>query len=469
LSEDKKDEVVSEALKAEEKITSNWYILDLEGNLLPLDEFNFKGYRNLRKFSGYEVDKDRTVNQEPPHVTLMKSLELVDYEPASDPGNMRYYPKGRMIKALLEDYVTSKILDYGGMEVETPIMYDMNHPTLAKYLHRFPARQYIIESDDDKYFLRFAACFGQFLMAHDATISYRDLPLRLYELTKYSFRREQRGELVGLRRLRSFTMPDVHAMCATIDSAKEEMLRRYQLVQETLTGIGFDLDDFELGIRLTEDFYNENKDIVNELVKRHGKPALVEMWSERFFYFVLKYELNFIDALGKASALATDQIDVENGERYDIKYMDKDGTEKHPYILHCSPSGAIERDIYGLLEKAHMGMKKGIKASLPLWLAPTQVRLIPVTEDHIEMANEYADELNKYCIRTDVDDRAESVQKKIREAEKQWTPYMIVLGDKEGRTQKGNIRQSRIQTIPPSTNASKHPEKTQIRGLIPFL
>jgi len=440
LSEDKKDEVVSEALKAEEKITSNWYILDLEGNLLPLDEFNFKGYRNLRKFSGYEVDKDRTVNQEPPHVTLMKSLELVDYEPASDPGNMRYYPKGRMIKALLEDYVTSKILDYGGMEVETPIMYDMNHPTIAKYLHRFPARQYIIESDDDKYFLRFAACFGQFLMAHDATISYRDLPLRLYELTKYSFRREQRGELVGLRRLRSFTMPDVHAMCATIDSAKEEMLLRYQLVQETLTGIGFDLDDFELGIRLTEDFYNENKDIVNELVKRHGKPALVEMWSERFFYFVLKYELNFIDALGKASALATDQIDVENGERYDIKYMDKDGTEKHPYILHCSPSGAIERDIYGLLEKAHMGMKKGIKASLPLWLAPTQVRLIPVTEAHIEMANEYADELNKYCIRTDVDDRAESVQKKIREAEKQWTPYMIVLGDKEVGAEKVPVR-----------------------------
>ncbi|MBA7612500.1 hypothetical protein ES703_19736 [subsurface metagenome] len=305
---DKKEEVVSEALKAEEELRSSWHILTLEGDLVPVDEFNYKGYKGLQTFSGYEVDKDRTVNQVPPHVTLMKSLELVDYEPASDPGNMRYYPKGRMIKALLEDYVTGMIHDYGGMEVETPIMYNMNHPTLANYLNRFPARQYTIEHDDDKYFLRFAACFGQFLMAHDATISYRDLPLRIYELTKYSFRREQRGELVGLRRLRTFTMPDVHAMCRDLPQAKKEFKRRYKLVRETLKGIGFENDEFELGIRTTEDFYRKNKRFIQSMVKQHGKPALVEMWKERSFYFILKYELNFIDALGKASALATDQI-----------------------------------------------------------------------------------------------------------------------------------------------------------------
>jgi len=104
--DEKKEEVVSEALKEEERLRSKWYVLDLDGNLVPLEEFDFKGHENLRTFSGYEVEKDRTVDREPPHVTLMKRLELVDYEPASDPGNMRYYPKGRMIKALLEDYVT---------------------------------------------------------------------------------------------------------------------------------------------------------------------------------------------------------------------------------------------------------------------------------------------------------------------------------------------------------------------------
>ena len=219
-------EVVSEALRAEEELRSSWYIFTPEGEAKPVEEFDFDGHENLRKFVDYEVRKIRAVEKEPPHVSLMRSLELVDYESASDPGNMRYYPKGRMIKALLEEYVTRTVLDYGGMDVETPIMYDMNHPTLSKYLHRFPARQYTIESDEDRYFLRFAACFGQFLMAHDATISYRNLPLRIYELTRYSFRREQRGELVGLRRLRAFTMPDVHAFCRDLAQAKKEFDKR---------------------------------------------------------------------------------------------------------------------------------------------------------------------------------------------------------------------------------------------------
>jgi threonyl-tRNA synthetase len=437
---EKKEEVISEALKAEETLRSKWYILDPEGELVPLEEFDFTGHENLKTYSGYEVEKDRTVTQEPPHVSLMRSLELVDYEPASDPGNMRYYPKGRMIKALLEEYVTGMVLDYGGMEVETPIMYDMNHPTLANYLHRFPARQYTIESDEDRYFLRFAACFGQFLIAHDATISYRDLPFRIYELTRYSFRREQRGELVGLRRLRAFTMPDVHAMCRDWDQAKKEFMRRFKLVEDTLTGIGFDVGEFEMGIRMTEDFLEENRDFVVSFVRGFGKPVLVELWRERFFYFILKYDLNFIDTQGKASALATDQFDVENGERYGIRFMDEDGREKHPIILHCSPSGAIERDIYALLEKADMDMQKGARPMLPLWLAPTHVRLIPVSENHVQLAEGYAKKMNRSRIRADIDDRSETVQKKIRDAEREWIPYIVVLGDKEVGAEKVPVR-----------------------------
>ena len=429
MSENKKEEVVSEALKAEERLRSRWYILDLDGKLWELDEFDFQGHENLRKFSGYEYKKDRSVDRTPPHVELMRSLELVDYEPASDPGNFRFYPKGRMIKALLEEYVTSKVHAYGGMEVETPLMYSLEHPTLKSYLNRFPARQYTIESDETPYFMRFAACFGQFLMSHDAIISYRNLPMRIYEMTRYSFRREQRGELTGLRRLRAFTMPDVHAFCRDLDQAKKEFMVRFKLSQDVLSGIGFDNSDYELGIRLSDDFYNANKDFVTELVRKHGKPALVEMWKERFFYFILKWEMNFVDNLDKASALATDQIDVENGERYDIKYMDEDGTQKHPLILHCSPSGAIERDIYGLLEKAAFDIKDGKKPSLPLWLAPTQVRVIPVSEEYLRHADAIMEAFNR--VRVDIDNRDETVGKKIRDAEKEWIPYIIVVGEKE--------------------------------------
>jgi threonyl-tRNA synthetase len=235
-------------------------------------------------------------------------------------------------------------------------------------------------------------------------------------------------------------MPDVHAMCRDLPQAKKEFLRRYKLVEDTLTGIGFDVNKLEMGLRMTEDFWKENRRFVRSFVSRFGKPVLLELWKERFAYFILKYDVNFIDALEKASALATDQFDVENGERYGITFMDEDGHEKHPLILHCSPSGAIERDIYALLEKAHMGMKKGIRPMLPMWLSPTQVRMIPVSEDHVAFAEGYAKKMSRSKIRADVDDRTETVQKKIRDAEKEWIPYIVVLGEREMGKEKVPVR-----------------------------
>jgi len=434
----------TDSLKKERKLSSYWHILTEDGTLHDIGKFNFKNHDNLKKFSFYEKEKSRAVKGEPAHVTLMKKLEIADYEPASDGGNMRFYPKGRFIKKLIENYVTSRVIEYGGLEVETPIMYDMDHPTLSKYLQRFPARQYQVESDKRNFFLRFAACFGQFLMAHDATISYKDLPLKLYELTKYSFRREQSGELTGLRRLRAFTMPDVHALTSGLDMAMDEFKIRFDLCLSVLDNIGIKNADIEMALRTTKDFYKENKDFIVDLVKKLGKPILIEMWDERIFYFVLKFEFNFVDTSDKASALSTDQIDIENGERYDIKFTDKDGTQKHPYILHCSPSGAIERVIYALLEKEAMKMNSGQKPMLPLWLSPTQIRFIPVGNEFLKDCENFTSELkNKsehYHIRCDIDDREESVSKKIREAEKEWIPIIIVIGEKEKESKKFNPR-----------------------------
>ena len=433
-------ETVSEALKKEEKIKSSWHIMTPDGKLHDVGEFDYKKYDKLKKFSVYEKAKSRAVDKAPPHIELMRKLELVDYEPASDPGNLRYYPKGRLIKALLEQYVTQKILEYGGVEVETPLMYDFEHPSLAKYLNRFPARQYTIESDEKKYFLRFSACFGQFLMAHDATISYKNLPLRLYEMTRYSFRREKSGELTGLRRLRAFTMPDVHALCESMEQAMEEYKRRLRLCMETIEGVGLTLDDIEPAVRVTKQFYEDNREFVQNIVKTLNKPALIEMWDDRIFYFVLKYEFNFVDALEKASCLSTDQIDVENGERYDINYVSTEGEKKHPIILHCSPSGAIERIIYALLEKAYMDMQKGRTPTLPVWLCPTQARVVPISESFMDYANHVASELEKHGVRADIDDRSETMGSRIRDAEKEWIPYIIVVGEKEAGEKKIAVR-----------------------------
>ncbi|MEM2464270.1 MAG: threonine--tRNA ligase [Candidatus Bathyarchaeia archaeon] len=426
-----KEEIVSRALEAEEKIKSYWFILKPDGEMIPVENFDFTGYENLRKFAAYEMAKSRAVHQQPPHTLLMKRLELADYEDASDPGNFRWYPKGELIKSLIEEFVTEKVIAYGALKVETPVMYDINHPALASYLHRFPARQYIVKSEDKELFLRFSACFGQFLMLSDAQLSYKHLPLKIYELTHYSFRREKSGELAGLRRLRAFTMPDCHALCADIDQAKEEAVRRLRLSMEVLEGIGLTRDDYEMAIRFTKDFYESNRDFIISLVEIFGKPALVEMWEERFFYFILKWEFNFIDNLDKASALSTDQIDVENAERYGIYYVDERGAKRTPLILHCSPSGAIERDIYALLEKAYKIHKDGGVPMLPLWLSPTQVRIIPVSENFYRETEKIMEEIAKHNIRVDWDDRQLTMQKKIREAEMEWIPYIVVIGREE--------------------------------------
>jgi threonyl-tRNA synthetase len=432
-SPDKSGNDESTALKAEDTVRSSWHILEVGGHLVPFAEYSFnKDQSNLKTLADYEFSKKRVVDEIPPHVKLMKKLGIADYEPASDSGNMRFYPKGKLMKSLLESHISRRISEYGGMEVETPIMYDSKHPTLQSYFNRFPARQYNVFSDNRQLFLRFAACFGQFLMAKDFQISYKNLPLRLYELTRYSFRREKSGELVGLRRLRAFSMPDCHALCKDLNQTKQEFLERFDLSLRVLNELGISpSEDVEMAIRFTSQFYEENKNFIEQLVSKFRRPVLVEIWPERFFYFTLKWEFNFIDNIGKAAALSTDQIDVENGERYNIQFVDEDNTKKFPIILHNSPSGAVERVIYALLEKAARYSKLGRVPFLPLWLTHTQVRLIPVSSTHIDFCEQLFIELTKNQIRADIDDRDESVGKKIRDSETEWIYYSLVIGDNE--------------------------------------
>jgi len=433
---------ISNALTAEKDLKSNWYVLTVEGTLIPYDDYKFKkSETNLENLFKYEILRKRTVEDQPPHVKLMRKLGIADYEPASDSGNMRFYPKGRLIKSLLEQFVTKKVSQYGGLEVETPIMYDSHHPSMESYFNRFPARQYNIKSDQKDLFLRFAACFGQFLMTKDFQISYKNLPLKLYELTRYSFRREKSGELVGLRRLRAFSMPDCHAFCQDIDQAKIEFLKRLDLSVSVMEEIGITPEkDLEMAIRFTKEFYTNNKEFVQNLVSKIGKPVLVEMWDDRFFYFVLKWEFNFLDNSGKASALATDQIDIENGERYGITFIDESGNKKNPIILHNSPSGAIERVIFALLEKSAKMMKEGKTPYLPIWLMNTQVRIIPVRDEFIPKCVELLEQLKTNSIRADIDDREDTLSKKIRETETEWIHYTLIIGEKEVATNSISVR-----------------------------
>jgi threonyl-tRNA synthetase len=429
-----KEEKLSEAVQKESLLRSEWFILTPQGVLTPAAQFDFKGHDDLAKFYNYESAKVRTSSVEAPHIKIMQELELVDYEPGSDSGNFRWYPKGQLIKRLLESQVRGIVHRAGGMEVETPIMYDVKHPALAKYLQRFPARQYRIEADDREFFLRFAACFGQYLIMADSTISYRQMPLKMFELTHYSFRREQRGELTGIKRLRTFTMPDLHTLCADMDQAKAEFGRHFDLAQGWMKDVGL---PFEAGIRIVREFYDQNKDFYAGLAKKMGKPVLLELWKDRFFYFMTKFEFNVIDAVDKAAALSTVQIDVENAERFGIHFTDRDGSRKHPLVLHTSVSGSIDRNLYVILEREHLKMQKGEKPMLPYWLSPTQIRILPISDEFLDAAKEVRAQIkltSESDVRVDIDDRVEGISRKIRDAEKDWIPIILVVGEKEAKS-----------------------------------
>jgi threonyl-tRNA synthetase len=419
------EEEVSSAVRAETEKKSEWFILTPQGDLIPAGEFDFAKHPALEQFYAYERGGSRFSEDPPPHIRLMQDHELVDYEPGSDQGNFRWYPKGFLIKQLLEEHISNTMASYGAMQVETPIMYDFSHPALAKYIDKFPARQYVVRSEKSDFFLRFAACFGQFLIKHDANISYRHLPLKLYELTHYSFRREQSGELAGLKRLRAFTMPDLHTLCATIPQAKEEMLNQVDLSYRWMADVEY---DYVVGLRAVKEFFEEDSEYAYEIARRARQPVLVELWDQRYFYFITKFETNVVDSQGKAAALSTVQIDVENAAGFDIAYVDTDGDSKHPLMLHTSVSGSIDRNLYAMLEQQAIRMKRSQKARYPFWLAPTQIRLIPVKEHNVEHCERIAVSLPG---RVDIDDREETLSKRIRGAEREWIPMIIAVGDRE--------------------------------------
>ncbi|MGD1005365.1 MAG: threonine--tRNA ligase [Methanoregulaceae archaeon] len=408
--------------KEKSEVTHDWFVVTPDGI-----QHDYKEYLNDSPF-GCLVKKELGIaiptGGEPAHVELMRSKELADYESASDVGCLRWMPKGKLIRDLLADYVLTMVLEYGASPVETPVMYDLGDRAIYEHADKFGERQYRFKSNNRNMMLRFAACFGMFSIMRDMHISPNTLPMKMYELSTYSFRHEQKGEVIGLKRLRAFTMPDMHTLCSNMPEALKCFEEQLQMGWKT--GKDFETD-LVPAFRCTKDFYAQYEDWVKKIVKESNVPMLIEILSDRVHYWVAKIDLAAIDGQMRPIENPTVQIDVESSTRFNIKYHTQDGTEIHPPILHCSPTGSVERVICAMLENISMQEIP----SLPLWLAPTQVRVIPVAERHTPFAENICSMINTANIRADLDDRDESVSKKVRESGMDWVPYVVVIGDLE--------------------------------------
>jgi threonyl-tRNA synthetase len=374
----------------------------------------------------------------------MQRLQIVDYEPASDSGHFRLYPNGALVFDLLRHFCKDVANSLDAMEIDTPVIYNWAEPDIRAQTESFHERHYVVKGGESEkeFVLRFAGDFGLFRMLKDAVISYRHMPFRIYEFSK-SFRYEQSGELSGLKRLRAFHMPDLHSFSRSVEEAWGEFEAVFKKHVEIMSGLGI---EYAVAFRVVDEFYEEYKDKITELLNYAGKDAFIEILDRRTHYWVIKDEFQSIDSTGGSVQLCTVQLDVEDGERYGITYTDENGEKKFCIIVHTSV-GSVERLMHSVFEDA----LKREKPELKFWLAPTQLRLITVDDSCVNDCIELKQKLHG---RVDIDDRSESVGRKIRDAEREWISMIAVIGEKERNAKKypvrfrdGDVREMSIDEI----------------------
>ena len=251
---------------------------------------------------------------------------------------------------------------------------------------------------------------------------------------------EQSGECSLGFRLRRFYMPDYHIFCKDLRQAKEMSVRVHEKIYEKMRELGYEY--FSL-YNLTRSFFQGNREFFRDLLKIEKKPVLLRFVPEGKYYWVINVEYNVVDGLKRPREIATFQVDIGNARRFGIKYIDEDKREVCPIILHIAILGGIERYIFTVLDTA---LKENVP-SLPLWLSPIQVRVIPLSEEFIHNCEKIVDDIEKYGIRVDLDDRPLTMPKKVREAEMEWINYIIVIGQREVDSGVLPIRDRRLGKI----------------------
>lgn len=418
--------------------SSEYAIMDESGELYNPEDFQYKpGMEEFHSLVEKEALKKGLTGGEPRFIDYAKRFGI-EWEPYSDVGNMRFGPEADMMIQLLSDYANTVTRRIGIpiLNVRGANMFDVNVQPIKEHLQLFGSRAYEVPVDERTFVLRYAACFQQFAMVKDWTLSYKNLPFGTLEVAD-SYRMEQSGELLLSFRLRKFLMPDLHIylkdLKESIDIGKKVHERIYEEIRKLHR-------EYVSIYNTTRSFFNQHKDLFMDLVKVEKKPILINFVPDGIYYWVLNVEYNIIDDLDRPREIGTFQIDIGNAKRFDIHYDNEKGEKVYPVIIHTAVLGGLERFLFALLDTAVRMEKQGKKPMLPVWISPVQARIIPVSRQQLDPATKLMDTLEQDGIRVDLDDRDDTLQSRIREAELGWVPYIIVFGDKEIKTGELSIR-----------------------------
>ncbi len=367
------------------------------------------------------------------HKKLGKELELFYMDEVVGKGLPMWLPRGATLRRTLERFIVDEEIKRGYQHVCTPDIARLElYKKSGHYPHYKDSMFAPIEVEDEQFMLRPMTCPHHFQMYLSKPRSYRDLPLRMAEVAKL-YRFEQSGELMGLQRVRSFCLSDAHIICASEEQAVEEMGKALDLIEYANGKLGLKFGEhysyrLSLGDQTNTEKYHKDEAgwekaerLLRELMKARKVP-FVEAKNEAAFYGP-KIDVQMKNVNGKEDTAFTVQYDLCMPERFNLTYRGDDGKEHRVFVVHRSSIGALERTVALLIEH--------YAGAFPLWLAPVQVKVIPIGKEHHEAAESAASALSAAGLRVELDSSDDGFGKKVRQAKSFKIPYFIIIGDKD--------------------------------------
>jgi threonyl-tRNA synthetase len=359
------------------------------------------------------------------HRKLGRELDLFSVQELGGPGLINWHPKGARIRRVIEEFWYQEH-ERGGYEiVYTPHIGKADLWSVSGHLDFYLESMYApMDIEGQEYFIKPMNCPYQILIYKSRTRSYRELPLRWAELGTV-YRYERSGVLQGLLRVRGFTIDDAHIICRP-DQVEDEIMGVYDFSLNMLRAFGFDEFSIYLATRPEKfvgvpDRWDQAREALLRALKAQGLPYEVDEGGGAFYG--PKIDIKIRDALGRDWQATTIQFDFNLPERFDMSYVGDDGQEHRPYVVHRALLGSLER-FFGTLIEHYAG-------AFPVWLSPVQVTLIPIADRHVDYCRQVADQLKAAGLRVEVDDSSDRMGNKIRKAQEQKVPYMLVAGDRE--------------------------------------
>lgn len=361
------------------------------------------------------------------HRVLGRELELFSFHEEAGPGLVFYHPKGAILREIIENFIKDECKKRGYQPLVTPHVLKGDLWKISGHSEYYRENMFYLEIDEREYAVKPMNCPGHILIYKSKPRSYREMPLRFYELGTV-YRYERSGVLHGLLRVRGFTQDDAHIFC-TPEQIEEEVENILDFSFYVLNSFGFDEFSVNLSTRPEKyvgslEIWEKAEGALRKALEDKGIDYKIDP-GEGVFYGP-KIDIKLKDVLGREWQATTIQVDFNIPERFDLVYWGADNQHHRPVMIHRAIMGSIERFLGALIE--HYG------GAFPAWIAPVQVAVIPIADRHLTYARKVADELTSKGFRVELDTRAESVSKKIRNHQKMKVPYMLIVGDREEET-----------------------------------